>query len=265
MNQEVILPAQCRTARALINWSQEQLAQEAGVGLSTVRDFESEKRAAVTEAVGNLSRALRNGGVVFTPGSTDEGPGVRLVAGRPNIIRRPTTVQKYEGIPFGIEWQGKTYTIFVAYSVIEDLGRFSGKISDEDAIKTFDKHRGLILDAITVAIEDPENFDPQNRLYIRQKDLDAAQSGQWHMVATASGADVADIEARELIHKFAKVFFERGIPPNVEVYRHGKKDGSHVFYFSPMASKIGASVLKVFKATACAKMPNLDSANRIKF
>src|SRR5208283_2560498 len=105
MDAEIIIPAQIRAARALLGWSQEQLTKEAEVGLSTVRDTESERRAADTGAVASIRRALWNGGVVFTAGREGEGPGVRLVANRPNIIRRPTTMQKWEGMPFTIEWQ----------------------------------------------------------------------------------------------------------------------------------------------------------------
>jgi len=39
-----ISPAQCRAARALLDWKQETLATKAGVALKTVRDFENERR-----------------------------------------------------------------------------------------------------------------------------------------------------------------------------------------------------------------------------
>ena len=96
MNNGVIIPAQIQAACALLGWSQEQLANEAEIGSGTVRDIESEKRGADSGAVESTHRALWNGGVVFVAGRQDEGPGVRLVANRPNIIRRSTTMQKWE-------------------------------------------------------------------------------------------------------------------------------------------------------------------------
>jgi transcriptional regulator with XRE-family HTH domain len=264
MNNGVIIPAQIRAARALLGWSQEQLANEAEVGLGTVRDIESEKRGADSGAVESIRRALWNGGVVFVAGRQDEGPGVRLVANRPNIIRRPTTMQKWEGMPFGIEWQGKAVTVLVAFDVIDDLGRHQGNTPDDAYLKTFERHRGQILDAVTLAIVDPQNFDQFGRVYIRQKDIDAAKSGQWHQVTIDSGEDIRDIEARELMNKFASRFIQSGIPNNVEVFHDKNADGGHIYYFSPMASEIAKDLLALFHASPCASQSDSSSARKVK-
>lgn len=75
----MITPAQCRAARALIQWSQQQLADTAKVGVVTVRQFElgGSPRNATLDV---LRRALEDGGVIFQDdGETIEGgPGVRL-------------------------------------------------------------------------------------------------------------------------------------------------------------------------------------------
>lgn len=68
--------AQCRAARALLDWTQPRLAEAAGVGLSTVVDFEKERRAVSAEAVGKLAAALQGAGVEFTNGGKPG--GVRL-------------------------------------------------------------------------------------------------------------------------------------------------------------------------------------------
>ncbi len=73
--------AQCRAARALLNWTQPQLAEAADVGLSTVVDFEKERRAVSSEGVGKLATALEAAGVALIAGdraSPSGGPGVRL-------------------------------------------------------------------------------------------------------------------------------------------------------------------------------------------
>jgi DNA-binding XRE family transcriptional regulator len=45
MTTEIVIPPQVRAGRALLGWSQEDLARQAGVAITTVRDVEREKRA----------------------------------------------------------------------------------------------------------------------------------------------------------------------------------------------------------------------------
>lgn len=70
-------PAQCRAARALIEISQRKLAEAAGLGLSTVVDFERSRRAVAAGSVAALHAALEAAGVVFLP-ENGNGPGVAL-------------------------------------------------------------------------------------------------------------------------------------------------------------------------------------------
>ena len=70
-------PAQCRAARALIDWTQADLARSAAVGEVTIRQFErgaSEPRRAILAA---LRRTLEQAGIRFIDGRGG-GPGVRL-------------------------------------------------------------------------------------------------------------------------------------------------------------------------------------------
>ncbi len=68
-------PAQCRAARALLNWNQEKLAAAAQVSVNTVRNFETEKSAPQRSTLDVMRRALEAAGVEFTNGGQ---PGVRL-------------------------------------------------------------------------------------------------------------------------------------------------------------------------------------------
>ena len=68
-------PAQCRAARALLDFNQAELASKASLGLSTVVDFERSRRAVSADAVDAIRVALEAAGVEFTNG--DE-PGVKL-------------------------------------------------------------------------------------------------------------------------------------------------------------------------------------------
>jgi len=70
-------PAQCRAGRALIEWTQPQLAEAAGFGLSTVVDFERGRRQVSAEAIAAIRGALEAAGVEFIP-ENGSGVGVRL-------------------------------------------------------------------------------------------------------------------------------------------------------------------------------------------
>lgn len=71
-------PAQCRAARALLNWSQTRLADEARMCRATVLYFESEQRNVQDQSIAAMRRALEGGGIVFL--LHDGGAGVAFRA-----------------------------------------------------------------------------------------------------------------------------------------------------------------------------------------
>jgi transcriptional regulator with XRE-family HTH domain len=58
-------PAQCRAARALLDMTQSELAGAAGLGLSTVVDFEKGRRQVSNDAVTAMQSALERAGIAF--------------------------------------------------------------------------------------------------------------------------------------------------------------------------------------------------------
>lgn len=70
-------PSQCRAARALVDMTQPRLAALANLGLSTIVDFERERRAVSDEAVDKIKQALAAAGVEFID-ENGGGAGVRL-------------------------------------------------------------------------------------------------------------------------------------------------------------------------------------------
>ena len=70
---------QMRAGRALLGWSQLELAEAASVGVATVRRFEaSPEIRGSAETVWKIQTALEKAGVEFIPADEMKGPGVRL-------------------------------------------------------------------------------------------------------------------------------------------------------------------------------------------
>lgn len=84
-NVDEITPAQARGARALLNMTQPELAKRAGLGLSTVVDFEKSRRKVSDEAISAIQRALVSAGIMFIA-ENGGGAGVRL--NKPEKLKR---------------------------------------------------------------------------------------------------------------------------------------------------------------------------------
>jgi transcriptional regulator with XRE-family HTH domain len=74
-NIDKITPAQCKAARALLGLTQTELAEVAKLGLSTIVDFERERRRVSEDALSSIRGALEAKGVEFL----DENGGGRGV------------------------------------------------------------------------------------------------------------------------------------------------------------------------------------------
>jgi transcriptional regulator with XRE-family HTH domain len=73
-----LFPEQCRAARGLLNWTQEQLALTAGVSRSTIKDFECHRHALHRSSEDLLIRAFETRGVELLH-EGDNTFGVRLL------------------------------------------------------------------------------------------------------------------------------------------------------------------------------------------
>jgi predicted transcriptional regulator len=70
---------QIKAARALLGWSQDDLAREAAVSIPTIKRLESSEGllGGRVETVQKIRSALEGAGIQFL-GASDSGPGVRL-------------------------------------------------------------------------------------------------------------------------------------------------------------------------------------------
>ena len=83
---------QCRAARALIQWSREEAAEESGVSIETIADFETGREIPSADVMAKLQASLEQGGAVFIP---ENGGGV---GGRLKFNRREVrALNRWEG------------------------------------------------------------------------------------------------------------------------------------------------------------------------
>jgi DNA-binding XRE family transcriptional regulator len=263
MSSPFLIPGQIRAGRAFLGLSQSELARRAGVAVSTVRDAEVGDRDSDPRALAKIQDTLVNEGIAFVSGGDEGGPGIRAVANRPNLVRGPTSMHKWEGVPFTIEHRGKIVTVFTSREVLDDLGGLVGSPDEATYMKTFEEHRGEILDAVALAISDRANFDNHGRLFLRWKDIEALRNPSWNVVEISKSFDeTAAQEATALINQFlnefTKRFFELGRMHGVEVYRDRSAPDSYRYYFSPRAVAVAPELLQRFQAKTL-KKPDLTA------
>ena len=60
-----ITPKQCRAARILLEWKQEDLQIYSKLGITTIRDFEGEKRDLSYRSIRDIKEVFEKNGIVF--------------------------------------------------------------------------------------------------------------------------------------------------------------------------------------------------------
>jgi transcriptional regulator with XRE-family HTH domain len=71
----LLSPRQCRAARGLLNWSQEDLARHSQVPRRTIADFERTATKSYSRTIQKLIAAFEAAGIEFL---NSDAPGVRL-------------------------------------------------------------------------------------------------------------------------------------------------------------------------------------------
>ncbi|MBX3445505.1 MAG: helix-turn-helix transcriptional regulator [Parvibaculaceae bacterium] len=112
--------AQCRAARALLEWSQEELAQNAQVARATIADFERNTRTPIRNNLIAIAMTFEAAGIAFIP-ENGGGAGVRFRKVELEYTREVREAS--DGIIIRVRYFGSPYRVLVPYDVIEDLYR----------------------------------------------------------------------------------------------------------------------------------------------
>lgn len=132
-------PAQCRAARALLNWTQPQLASQAGLGLSTVVDFEKERRSVSNEAVAAIRSAFERASIGFVKSAEGSiGVVLQIASGGAendesclNNLHKPRPINWNRSILY--KYIEKCWSNFIAF-VAQDIENNSSNINLIDSI-----------------------------------------------------------------------------------------------------------------------------------
>ena len=95
----MLSPEQCRAARAWLNWSQDELAKRAKVGLSTLKDFEAGKRMPMRNNHSAIRSTLEWAGVAFVHDSKGRPVGITVRQSDAQLLSEQTTHPEQEGTP----------------------------------------------------------------------------------------------------------------------------------------------------------------------
>lgn len=115
-----ISPAQSRGARAFLNWSQDQLAQAAGVARATIVDFEGVVRTPMRNNLISITNALEAAGIAFIE-ENGEGAGIRFQ--RVEIEYNNQLFPHEDGVKFRVLYRGERYTVIIPRDTIDDAHR----------------------------------------------------------------------------------------------------------------------------------------------
>ena len=163
----MISPAQCRAARALLTWSQEDLERRSGVAKRTIAEFEREGRGQLQAKIElQIRSAFTEAGVELIE-QNGGGDGARFVRPMPRFVRlfRRDDVTYRNWVAFAFDYKGERRTAFVKY---EALGVDDPK--HQDPIEIFDANRGKILQCAAQKF-DANDLGPRGQALIQANDL----------------------------------------------------------------------------------------------
>ena len=132
---------QSRAARALLSWSQEALAKNAGVSRATVADFENQMRSPIRNNLRAIEYCLYAAGVEFLDDSDDKGKGVRFRTQRLEFLNTIWIVG--DSAKMKMTFQDRPFDCIVPQEAVEDFLE-SNFYSEQEFLKAVDKIQSTI-------------------------------------------------------------------------------------------------------------------------
>jgi transcriptional regulator with XRE-family HTH domain len=143
-----ITSAQCRAARSLLEWTQDELAAKARVSRATIADFETNSRQPIKNNLIAIEDCMFSAGVEFLPEDGKAGVGVRF---RERQLEYTSNVRINRFDRFAtmnMRYAGSPFTCVIPLTVIDDFHR-----SYFNTDKEYGKAISEILHQILAAVE----------------------------------------------------------------------------------------------------------------
>ena len=143
-----ISPSQCRAARALLDWSQDQLAENAQVARATIADFERNARVPMRNNMVSIVSSLEAAGIAFIS-ENGEGAGVRFL--KVELEYSNTVRTRNQDVLLSVRYRGKPYRVVIPREVTDDIDRTNHRTTDQ-RVKAVQNRLPMFLRAAEEAI-----------------------------------------------------------------------------------------------------------------
>ena len=163
----MISPNQSRAARALVGWTQADLAERAKISIKTIADFERDARFSFERTQTAIRAAFEDNGVrILDEG--EEGIGVRLRNVMPRLFRRDDVSDK-EWVAFAFDYRGKRWIGFITYTALIAIG-----LNGKSHLAVFDEFAKRVLRLAAEKV-DKGALDQSGRVLIDRLDLEIVE------------------------------------------------------------------------------------------
>lgn len=139
-----ITAAQCRAARSLLNWTQEQLATNARVSRATIADFESNTRQPMKNNLRSIADCMFAAGIEFIPEDGNSGVGVRFRERKLEYISNVRIDRFNRTATMRMRYAGEDFLCAIDLAAVDDYHRASFA-TDEEFAKAISDIQHIVL------------------------------------------------------------------------------------------------------------------------
>ncbi len=137
---------QCRAARSILNWTQDQLATNAVVSRATIVDFESSARQPMKNNLRSIADCLFAAGVEFIPEEDEKGVGVRFRQRKLEYVSNVRIDRVRGRATIRMRYAGEDFLCAISLETVDDHHRAHFQ-SDDEISKAISEILHIVLTA----------------------------------------------------------------------------------------------------------------------